>query len=66
MRTVRSSCMVPRVVRQINIVISPVGPKTKDDCTGENQQKFTQMNDQDSQKNIGHGPKPKNDCADEG
>jgi hypothetical protein len=48
------------------MVIRPAEPKTKNDCSGENQQKFTRMTDQESQKNIGHGPKPKNDCADEG
>jgi hypothetical protein len=66
MGTVRSSCMTPIVVRQINMVISPVGPETKNDCAGENQQKFTPMTYQDSQKNIGYRPKTKNGCADEG
>jgi hypothetical protein len=37
----RSSCMIPGVMRQKNMVMSPVGSGTKTDCAGEGQQQFT-------------------------
>jgi hypothetical protein len=37
----KSRCMTPRVVRQKNMVMSPVWPRTKNDCAGEGQQQFT-------------------------
>jgi hypothetical protein len=33
--------MTPKVVRQKNMVISPMGPGTKNDCAGKSQQQFT-------------------------
>jgi hypothetical protein len=32
---------IPRVVRQKNMVMSPIGPGTKNDCAGDGQQQFT-------------------------
>jgi sialic acid synthase SpsE len=32
--------MIPRVVRQKNIVMRFIGPGTKNDCTGDGQQQF--------------------------
>jgi hypothetical protein len=33
--------MIPKVMRQKNMVMIPVGPGTKIDCAGEGQQQFT-------------------------
>lgn len=37
---VRSSCMIPTVMRQKHMVKSPVGPGTKNPCTGQGQQQL--------------------------
>jgi hypothetical protein len=34
------------VVRQKNMIMSPMGPRTKNDCAGKNQQQNTQLIDQ--------------------
>jgi hypothetical protein len=36
-------------VREKNMVMGPEGPKTKNDCSGEDQQQFTQQTGQASQ-----------------
>lgn len=35
------SCTAPNIMRQKNKVMSPVGPRTKNDCTSEGQQQST-------------------------
>jgi hypothetical protein len=35
------SCMIPRVVRQSNVGMSPGGPGSKNDYAGEGQQQLT-------------------------
>jgi hypothetical protein len=37
----RKSSKAPRVVRQKNMVMSPAGLGTKNDCSGEGQKQFT-------------------------
>jgi hypothetical protein len=39
------SCKIPRVVRQKNMVMSPVGLGTKNHCDCMGQQQFTQRTD---------------------
>jgi hypothetical protein len=38
------SCTTPRVVQQKNMIMNPVGLGTKNYCSGEGQQQFTQTN----------------------
>jgi hypothetical protein len=38
-----SSCTTPKVVTEKNMVMSPVGPRTKNDCAGECQQQITAL-----------------------
>jgi hypothetical protein len=41
-----SSYTTPRVVRQKDMVMSPAGPGTRNDCAGEDQHKFIRPTDQ--------------------
>jgi hypothetical protein len=40
----RQSCRTPRVVRLSNMVMTPAGLGTKNDCASEDQQQFTRPN----------------------
>jgi hypothetical protein len=40
------------VVRQQNMVISPMGSGTENDCAGEGQQQFTQSTDQTGSREL--------------
>jgi hypothetical protein len=57
-----------------NMVMSPMGPRSKNDCAGEDQHQFTQLNDQLESESwdrkiwswVLTEPKTRNDCAGEG